>query len=782
MTTNNEIDPDFDTHDVRAFVPETPLGRTLGSIRKMFKGLFAIFLSDGNRYIKIRDIADRAEVQAGLDLKAPLHSPHFTGEPTAPTPDQDDDSDRIVTANFVQTKLAVLDDFVRNDDERLEDQRQPLSHAGTHCTDGSDPIDPLGIGAVSTNDYRLVNDRTPLPHAMTHEQDGSDPLPLGNATRAGVFTVDGNTVTAANGVLSVADGAFMPMAPAASGVLYTGFGSIWKPLSKASDTTLGITRGDGTTIRNNPDGTLSSIQGNYAGMPVAPNDGKVYGATGAEWVESGGEGNVDHAKLTPASRNLPDQHPMSSITGLEDALSGKAASSHAHSAANITSGTLPVARGGTGRTDGKAVALVTPRAINGVNFDGSADIILPDYVTTRLTGAKTLYAAPAALGAGDGSTAANAMALQTALDWQHNKNMNNQNLTIVCAAGNYSGNYTFFPGYAFRGGSVILSCEAGTVFNCAAGTALFIRGYNNSSIGWFGFFIRGNPRFANAGNYGIDARCGAYVSIDQGVTFASTGGIAYARVGPFAQLDINGTSDTRRTVTIQNTGTHPACAFYVGYNSYFDSRYVDFVITGTPAWTSFIRREGNNTFYWGDNTFTGTVGAATQKIIWTAYPLGAGHAGATTIPGIRGPNENLPPWAINPSTVANQVLRTGTADSNPAWGKVNLATDVTGVLPVANGGTEVAGAFSKAANGYCKLPGGIIIQWGSFVGTSDNNWHEFAMTFPIAFPSVCRSIQLLSHNSWSTNTEGSRARALSNTGATFYVFGTSRYYWLAIGY
>lgn len=37
---------------------------------------------------------------------------------------------------------------------------------------------------------------------------------------------------------------------------------------------------------------------------------------------------------------------------------------------------LPIAKGGTGRNDGKAVALATPRNINGVPFDGSADITI----------------------------------------------------------------------------------------------------------------------------------------------------------------------------------------------------------------------------------------------------------------------------------------------------------------------------------------------------------------------------------------------------------------------
>ena len=50
------------------------------------------------------------------------------------------------------------------------------------------------------------------------------------------------------------------------------------------------------------------------------------------------------ATFTPAAHN----HEIADITNLQTTLNGKAASSHNHSAANITSGTLAVARGGTG--------------------------------------------------------------------------------------------------------------------------------------------------------------------------------------------------------------------------------------------------------------------------------------------------------------------------------------------------------------------------------------------------------------------------------------------------
>ena len=59
-------------------------------------------------------------------------------------------------------------------------------------------------------------------------------------------------------------------------------------------------------------------------------------------------------------------------------------------------GTLPVANGGSGRTDGKATALVTPRTLGGddnavgtVNFDGSANAAIPIPVTAAAPAAST---------------------------------------------------------------------------------------------------------------------------------------------------------------------------------------------------------------------------------------------------------------------------------------------------------------------------------------------------------------------------------------------------------
>ena len=58
-------------------------------------------------------------------------------------------------------------------------------------------------------------------------------------------------------------------------------------------------------------------------------------------------------------------------------ITGKANTVHKHSAADITSGTLSLARGGTNSTDGTApyaTTLKTARTIDGVSFNGGANI------------------------------------------------------------------------------------------------------------------------------------------------------------------------------------------------------------------------------------------------------------------------------------------------------------------------------------------------------------------------------------------------------------------------
>lgn len=57
-------------------------------------------------------------------------------------------------------------------------------------------------------------------------------------------------------------------------------------------------------------------------------------------------------------------HPTAQITGLDSALAGKAPSSHSHSADNITSGVLPIGRGGTGSTNSVGAASTMLNALS----------------------------------------------------------------------------------------------------------------------------------------------------------------------------------------------------------------------------------------------------------------------------------------------------------------------------------------------------------------------------------------------------------------------------------
>lgn len=93
-----------------------------------------------------------------------------------------------------------------------------------------------------------------------------------------------------------------------------------------------------------------------------------------------------------------------------------------------------------------------------------------------------------------------------------------------------------------------------------------------------------------------------------------------------------------------------------------------------------------------------------------------------------------------------------------------------------------SGVLSKTANGYLKLPSGLIIQWGSATTSASA---DVAVTFPIAFPSAAASVSVI-------GTQGSPCFAgqnsLTATGfnVNAYTPGSARnatgVFWMAIGY
>lgn len=100
-------------------------------------------------------------------------------------------------------------------------------------------------------------------------------------------------------------------------------------------------------------------------------------------------------------------------------------------------------------------------------------------------------------------------------------------------------------------------------------------------------------------------------------------------------------------------------------------------------------------------------------------------------------------------------------------------------------GERLASAFgganqSMGANGYQRLPGGLILQWGSTTSTG-----LVSVTFPIAFPNAAY-FAAGSNRSISSTAVATVTNALSLSGATFNISaestgGNGVVYWFAIG-
>ena len=88
------------------------------------------------------------------------------------------------------------------------------------------------------------------------------------------------------------------------------------------------------------------------------------------------------------------------------------------------------------------------------------------------------------------------------------------------------------------------------------------------------------------------------------------------------------------------------------------------------------------------------------------------------------------------------------------------------------------GGASLATNGYCYLPNGLILQWGT---VSLNANASTAITFPVAFPNACAFVNGISNYAGADYAVTTTAK--SNTGATFYRQGSAiTGNWFAIGY
>ena len=92
------------------------------------------------------------------------------------------------------------------------------------------------------------------------------------------------------------------------------------------------------------------------------------------------------------------------------------------------------------------------------------------------------------------------------------------------------------------------------------------------------------------------------------------------------------------------------------------------------------------------------------------------------------------------------------------------------------------GTLSNAANGYMKLPNGMILQWGTTASLTQDS--STVITYPIAFPTSVYNVQI--NNIKALTVSSSGENTVDTVGLSSFVLrkgsdGTSPFYWMAIG-
>lgn len=185
----------------------------------------------------------------------------------------------------------------------------PAGHASSHSKEGNDPITPTDIGAMDKNIYDSQNRNTDI---FTY----TDSL-LQNKVNTADFQSHANSKSNPHGVTAAQVGA------AAS--VHNHSGDSLNPASIELIPSSSASHGGYIDFHYN--GSTSD----YTSRIIEDASGKL-NITASDGLYVGGN-KVYHAGNKPSPSDI-----------------GAAASSHNHSATNITSGTLAVARGGTGQT------------------------------------------------------------------------------------------------------------------------------------------------------------------------------------------------------------------------------------------------------------------------------------------------------------------------------------------------------------------------------------------------------------------------------------------------
>lgn len=159
-------------------------------------------------------------------------------------------------------------------------------------------------------------------------------------------------------------------------------------VTQVNGTTLTVTRGeDGTSGQAHTTGAV--VRHGLTARDLREPQQHIDASTGVHGLGAGSSvvGTTDSQTVTnktiSGASNTLSNIAQSSVTDLVTALAGKAAASHAHSAADVTSGTLAVARGGTGAATAGA-ALTSLGAAAASHAHAAADVTSGTFDAARI--------------------------------------------------------------------------------------------------------------------------------------------------------------------------------------------------------------------------------------------------------------------------------------------------------------------------------------------------------------------------------------------------------------